>query len=89
MIDGCACMVEAQFSKDKETTMNNDQLIGNWKQFKGEVKRQWGKLTDDQLDVINGNRDKLEGKIQEAYGIAKDEAAKQVREWEKAFNKAA
>lgn len=63
--------------------MNSDQLIGNWKQFKGEVKRQWGKLTDDQIDVINGNREKLAGRIQETYGIAREEAQKQIRDWEK------
>jgi uncharacterized protein YjbJ (UPF0337 family) len=45
---------------------------GNWKQFKGKVKQQWGKLTDDHLDVIAGKRDQLAGKIQESYGITKD-----------------
>jgi uncharacterized protein YjbJ (UPF0337 family) len=54
--------------------MNWDQVEGNWKEFKGNVKEQWGKLTDDQLDVIAGRRDQLAGKIQEAYGITKDEA---------------
>jgi len=62
--------------------MNNDIFQGNWKQFKGEVQKQWGKLTDDQLDQIEGNRTKLVGKIQENYGIAKDEAEKQVKEFE-------
>ena len=46
---------------------------GNWKQFKGKVKAYWGTLTDDHLDVIAGNRDQLTGKIQETYGITKDE----------------
>jgi len=63
--------------------MNWDRIEGNWKQFKGEVKKQWGKLTDDHLDVIAGNRDKLAGKLQEAYGITKDEAEKQLSAWEK------
>jgi uncharacterized protein YjbJ (UPF0337 family) len=45
---------------------------GNWKQLKGKVKEQWGKLTDDDLDKMNGRRDQLEGKIQERYGLAKD-----------------
>ena len=62
--------------------MNWDQIEGNWKQFKGEAKRQWGKLTNDDLDVIEGNRDKLVGKIQERYGIAKDEAERRVDRWE-------
>ena len=62
--------------------MNKEQIIGNWQQFKGEAQRQWGKLTNDQLDVINGDRMKLTGKIQEAYGIAKEEAEEQVRNWE-------
>lgn len=62
--------------------MNKDIFQGNWKQFKGEVQKQWGKLTDDQLDQIEGNRTKLVGQIQEEYGIAKDEAEKQVKEFE-------
>ena len=57
-------------------------LEGNWKQFKGNVKQQWGKLTDDQLDVIAGKRDSLAGKIQETYGISKDESEKQLSAWE-------
>ena len=55
---------------------------GNWKQFKGKVKAQWGKLTDDHLDVIAGNRDQLAGKIQESYGITKDEAEQQIKDFE-------
>lgn len=62
--------------------MNWDIVAGNWSQFKGKVKSQWGKLTDDQLKVIGGKRDVLSGKIQEAYGISKDEADKQVRQFE-------
>jgi len=62
--------------------MNWDRIEGDWKQFKGNIKVRWGKLTDDQLDVIAGNRDILAGKIQEAYGISKDEAEKQVTEWQ-------
>ena len=65
--------------------MNWDRIEGNWKQFKGQVKEQWGKLTDDDLDVIAGKRDQLVGKIQERYGIAKDEAEKQVDTWGGAF----
>jgi uncharacterized protein YjbJ (UPF0337 family) len=66
-----------------EAAMNWDRIEGNWKQFKGKLKEQWGKLTDDQLDVIAGKRDVLIGKVQEAYGISKDEAERQVVEWEK------
>ena len=61
--------------------MNWDQVSGNWKQFKGVVKEKWGKLTDDDLDVISGKRDQLIGKLQEKYGIAKDEAEKELDSW--------
>ena len=62
--------------------MNWDQVEGNWKQFKGKVKQEWGKLTDDHLDVIAGKRDTLAGKVQEAYGVGKDEAEKQILKFE-------
>ena len=58
--------------------MNWDRIEGNWKQLKGKAKVQWGKLTDDQLDVVAGKRDQLVGRVQEQYGIGKDEAEKQV-----------
>lgn len=61
--------------------MNWDRIEGNWKQFKGSVKEQWGKLTDDDLDVAEGKRDKLAGKLQERYGIAKDEAERQIDDY--------
>jgi len=61
--------------------MNWDEAKGKWKQMKGSVKTQWGKLTDDDMDVIAGQRDVLVGKIQERYGIAKDAATKQVDDW--------
>jgi uncharacterized protein YjbJ (UPF0337 family) len=63
--------------------MNSDQVAGQWKQAKGKIKEQWGKLTDDDLKVIEGNRDQLVGKIQERYGIAREEAEKQVKEWQR------
>lgn len=63
--------------------MNKDQWQGKWKQLTGQVKKQWGQLTDDDLDQIDGNRDRLEGKIQERYGIAREEAKKQVDEFER------
>ena len=62
--------------------MNWDRIQGNWKQMKGKVREQWGKLTDDQLDVVAGKRDLLLGRIQEAYGISKDETEKQLAEWQ-------
>ena len=61
--------------------MNWDQVQGKWKQVKGSAKTRWGKLTDDDLDVVAGQRDQLVGRIQERYGIAKDEAQTQVDEW--------
>ncbi|HEY7905107.1 MAG TPA: CsbD family protein [Casimicrobiaceae bacterium] len=66
--------------------MNWDRIEGNWKQFKGKAKEQWGKLTDDQLDVIGGKQDQLVGKVQEAYGIGRDEAQKQVDAFAKRYN---
>ena len=60
-----------------------DKIAGNWKQFKGNVKTQWGKLTDDDLEQVKGQRDVLAGKIQERYGIAKDEANRQLDDWER------
>ena len=62
--------------------MNKDTIKGNWKELRGKVKEQWGKLTDDQLDEIAGRRDQLAGEIQQAYGITTDEADKQVKEFE-------
>jgi len=61
--------------------MNRDQMQGNWKQFKGTIREKWGKLTDDDLDVVNGKTEQLVGKIQERYGIAREAAEKQVKEW--------
>ena len=61
--------------------MNWDQVEGNWKQFKGEVQKQWGKLTGDELDQIDGNREKLEGKLQERYGHSKEAAKQAIDDW--------
>lgn len=58
--------------------MNTDILGGMWKQIQGEVKTQWGKLTDDDITMINGQQDKLVGKVQERYGYARDEAEREV-----------
>lgn len=61
--------------------MNWDRIEGNWKQVVGKAKTKWGKLTDDELGVIAGKRDQLAGKIQERYGVAKEDADKQITEW--------
>jgi uncharacterized protein YjbJ (UPF0337 family) len=61
--------------------MNEDTIQGNWKQFAGKIREQWGKLTDDDLTTIAGKRDQLVGKLQEREGIARDVAEKQVAEW--------
>jgi uncharacterized protein YjbJ (UPF0337 family) len=66
--------------------MNWDRIEGNWKQVAGHAKEQWGKLTDDDIDVIAGRRDQLAGKIQEHYGVAKDEAEKQLTDWQHRVN---
>jgi uncharacterized protein YjbJ (UPF0337 family) len=58
--------------------MNADVLKGKWLQLKGEARRQWGKLTDDDLDQIEGNSEKMVGKLQERYGYARDEAQREV-----------
>ena len=62
--------------------MNWDRIEGNWKQFKGTAKAKWGKLTDDELDVIAGKRDQLVGKIQEAYGITRETTERQLAQWQ-------
>ena len=67
--------------------MNKDTIEGNWKEFKGKIQEKWGKLTDDRLDVIEGKRDQLAGEIQQAYGISKEEAEKQVKEFEELTHK--
>ena len=63
--------------------MNWDRIEGNWKQLKGKVKAQWGDLTDDDLDVVAGRREQLAGKLQERYGVAVEEAERQVVAWER------
>ena len=68
--------------------MNSDIMAGDWKQVKGKVLEQWGKLTNDELDVLAGRRDQLVGKIQEHYGIAKDVAAAQVKDFETRYHAA-
>lgn len=69
--------------------MNEDTLKGQWKQFAGEAKRQWGKLTDDDVTRAEGDAEKLAGSVQERYGVTKEDAAKQVKEWHDKASKAA
>jgi len=66
---------------ERGKNMNWDQIEGKWKQLKGSVKQQWGKLTDDDLDQIAGTRDRFVGKLQERYGLAKEEAQRKADEW--------
>jgi uncharacterized protein YjbJ (UPF0337 family) len=61
--------------------MDWNRIEGNWKQLKGKIKEQWGRLTDDDLDIVAGKREQFEGKIQERYGINKDAARKEVDDW--------
>jgi uncharacterized protein YjbJ (UPF0337 family) len=63
--------------------MNQDVLKGKWLQLKGEVRTQWGKLTNDDWDVVAGRRDQFAGKVQERYGLAKDEAETRIAQWER------
>jgi uncharacterized protein YjbJ (UPF0337 family) len=65
--------------------MNWDQVKGNWKQFKGKVKEQWGKLTDDDLTAIEGQREQLAGKLQERYGYGKEQAEREVDDFARAL----
>ena len=66
--------------------MNRDTIEGQWTQVKGKVKQQWAKLTDDDVTRIEGKRDVLIGKIQERYGIAQDEAERQVKQFERSIH---
>jgi uncharacterized protein YjbJ (UPF0337 family) len=61
--------------------MDWNQISGQWKQVKGRAKVKWGKLTDDEIDVVEGKRDQLVGKVQQRYGIAKDQAEREVDDW--------
>ena len=67
--------------------MDWNRVEGNWKQFKGAAKEKWGKLTDDDLDVIDGKREQLAGRIQERYGVTREEAEKQVEQWQSSWKR--
>ena len=66
--------------------MNQDRIAGQWKQLSGKIKEKWGKLTDDDLRQAEGNTEYLTGRVQERYGIARDVAEKQVKEFSKSLN---
>jgi uncharacterized protein YjbJ (UPF0337 family) len=66
--------------------MNWDRIEGNWKQFKGKAQQKWGKLTDDDLDVVEGKRTELAGRLQQRYGYAKDQAEREIDEWLKSVH---
>lgn len=63
--------------------MNKDRIQGKWKQLAGTLKEKWGKLTDDDLSIVEGNSEYLAGKLQERYGIAREEAERQVQEFDR------
>jgi uncharacterized protein YjbJ (UPF0337 family) len=75
------CLPVGSPSQQQEVTMDWNRVEGNWKQFKGAAKEKWGKLTDDDLNVIEGRREQLEGKLQQRYGFAKDQIHKDVDDW--------
>jgi uncharacterized protein YjbJ (UPF0337 family) len=66
--------------------MNKDIAQGKWRQMKGEVKRKWGMLTDDEIDQIEGDSEKLAGLVQERYGRSREEAEREVKEWRSKLN---
>jgi uncharacterized protein YjbJ (UPF0337 family) len=68
----------------RQCTMDWNRIEGNWKEATGKIKQKWGQLTDDDLAQVNGQRDQLEGKIQQRYGLAKDMVRKNVDDWLKA-----
>ena len=61
--------------------MNWDRVEGNWKQLKGNVREQWSKLTDDDFEAVAGRKDQLSGKLQERYGMARDDADREIEAW--------
>ncbi len=79
-------MSKPKHNEKMEVQMNWDRIEGNWKEFKGKAQQNWGKLTNDDLDVIEGKREELSGRLQKAYGIAKDDAEKQIDNWMNSVN---
>jgi uncharacterized protein YjbJ (UPF0337 family) len=66
--------------------MNWDQIEGKWKQMKGDIRKKWADLTDDDIEMIKGNRDKLVGRLQELRGINREQAEREVEEWSTGYN---
>jgi uncharacterized protein YjbJ (UPF0337 family) len=64
-----------------EVSMNWEQIEGNWIQFKGKLRQQWGKFSEDELDTVKGKREQFIGKLQEKYGIVKEKAEKELDEF--------
>ena len=79
---------QSRINKPGFWLMNGDQMKGNWKQFVGKAKEKWGRLTNDDWQVVEGKRDQLVGKFQERYGITRDEAERQLGEFEKTHERA-
>jgi uncharacterized protein YjbJ (UPF0337 family) len=71
---------------NRRRAMNWDRIEGNWKQFQGKVRQQWAKLTDDDVELVKGKRTELAGRIQQRYGVAQDEAERQIDTWMKQIN---
>lgn len=80
------CKGELSGRTYKEESLNWDQIEGKWKQYSGQIKEKWGKLTDDDLTVISGKKDQLVGKLQQRYGMAKDQAEQQIDEFTRTLN---
>ena len=77
--------ITSVIARSRGSSMNWDQVKGNWKQFTGKVREKWGKLTDDDLTVIAGKRDQLAGILQERYGIEKAKAEAEIDAFEKSL----
>jgi uncharacterized protein YjbJ (UPF0337 family) len=76
-----ANVINAKTNKRTERAMDWNRIEGNWKEAKGKIKQKWGQLTDDDIAQVNGQRDQLEGRIQQRYGLAKDMVRKNVDDW--------
>ena len=63
--------------------MDWDRISGNWEHWKGRIRERWGRITDDQLDAIGGQREQLAGQIEVSYGLSREEAERQLRNWER------
>jgi uncharacterized protein YjbJ (UPF0337 family) len=80
---GCSRALQQRTDNSRMEPTDWSRIAGNWMHWRGAIRERWGKLTDDHLDVIAGRREKLAGRIQELYGLQKDEAERQLRNWER------